>query len=153
MDDLQKLEAIMRRHAQLKTQKQLAHINWAAWNAWAYEQDEYFTWAHENAFKTQDLKARRPNANATIKYEMEEGAALYAHRALIEHELELLRHERSQHLKKLWEHQTDGKWTYSLVQIAKAYGQSPVALNTMLTGQPWFRSRLEMSGHRWREAI
>jgi len=144
----------MDRHAQLKAQKQIAHINWAAWNAWAYEQgQQYFIWASENAFGPKDLKARRHNPNAKVKYEWDEGAGLYAHRALIEHELELLRHERSQQLKKLWEHQTDGKWTYSLVQIANAYGQNPVALNTMLTGQPWFRSRLEMSGHRWREAI
>lgn len=143
----------MARHAVLKSEKQAAHINWAAWNAWASEQDWYINWAADNGFKASDLKSKRRNPQAKIIYDETEGAALYQLRHLLEHELEMLRLERSKILERLWKHETEGKWTYSLVQIADAYGYPPGAVNKMMSGQPWFIPRLEMSGHRWREAI
>lgn len=149
MNDLELLRQKMHRYQVVKTEKQIAHLNWAAWNAWASEQEWYIAWAYEQALKMSDLKAKRKNPNANIRYEMEEGASFYQLRHLLLHELDGLRLQRSHILKRLWFHTTNGQWTYSIKQIADAYGQNTNALNALITSYDWFVPRVEMSGHRF----
>lgn len=146
--NLEYLQQLMRQYHLLVKEKRILHKKWVEWNGWARNEGWYFDWAAENGLSPSDLKAA--SSKHAGPYDREDGYPLFKARNQVEYELNLLRVDRSETLRRLYNDRTGNNWTYSLDQIAKAYGQNKSATNFMLSTQPWFVPRMELEGHRWK---
>ncbi len=149
MDDkLKKLTALKKRLDVTLKNYQRNHALWAKWLHNAKKDVERFDeWAFQQAMKQSELKAN-PNdvAKAYIdiepNYSFTMGAIYWSERHTYHAELDQLRMARSQLLNELWVEQDDeGKWVYSLADIAKAYGVTENNMYQRLKVNEWFYAR------------
>jgi len=123
------------------------HALWAKWLHFARKQDWYDNWAYEQAMRQSDLKADHRDIskrfrNVEPEYKQTFGAIYWSERHSFHAELDQLRMARGKLLHDLWTEKTeDGKWKYSLSQIARAYGNTDDAMYKKLKVNEWFYPR------------
>lgn len=123
-----------------------AHQRWSTWHHWAINQPWYNMWSINNAFGPKDLKAKTYYPDTKVILEEQEGAMLWHHRHLAYHEKDQAALKESEILKELWFHTTNGFFTYSLEEIAEAYGRTPGFTHRHLYELDWFIPRRELEG-------
>jgi len=118
------------------------------WNWWARQQTEYYQWAYEQAYTPKDLKAYADLGEPVI-YEWDEGAAYYAHRRLIYHDLEILWHKESELLQYLWQKtDTRKRYVYNLDVIAAAHESTENYMYKRMRKFDWFKKRNDIPGKK-----
>ncbi len=118
------------------------------WNGWAKKQPEYFVWASENAFTPDDLRYSL-DLGEPVDLDWESGAAYFAHLHLIKRDLKLLGEQEEKLLKYLWETLSEnGRYKYSLVEIADAHESTDNYLYKHLRDFSWFKPRNHLPGKK-----
>jgi|JI10StandDraft_1071094.scaffolds.fasta_scaffold710757_2 hypothetical protein len=147
-DLLGQLTKIRQRLDKTLSNYQRNHALWAKWLHWAKKDTLQFdSWAYEQAMKQSELKAdprdiAKAYRDIEPKYSFLMGAIYWSERHSFHAELEQLRLQRGKLLHRLWTEQDEnGKWKYSLAQIAKAYGNTDDAMYKKLKLNEWFVAR------------
>lgn len=147
-DDLTRLTEVVQERKATKGQYQIVHKKWSTWNHWASNQDGYIEWAYENAFKQSDLKAKR-DFGIDVPKDWDEGKALWMLRHMLYERNAQLTLEESNLLRFMWKTlDEDGKYRYTLEQIAEAYGTSQNYMFKHLHQFSWYKPRNDMPGSK-----
>lgn len=153
MDELEELRLISRQLRAKRKERQRMRAKCSQWNFWARNQPEYYQWAYEQALTPADLKVAEDLGEPVI-LDWEEGAAYYAHRHLIYRDLELLWVQEERLLKYLWNKVgKNGRYVYSLTDIANAHESTENYIYKHLRDFDWFKPRNKLPGKKTHNRI
>lgn len=159
--DLQKLEELFDEYRLVSSIHKVVNLKWYTWNYQAEKMTrKYQEWKKEHGLDDIDVRAKKDMTREllalgvdpkTFAFKWEDGIVLWSFRSLKWRELEQLRLQRSQLLRKIVyeRNEDDTDWKYTGEELAKAAGYSSASgLWRMLAKQDWFEYRRNYPAQR-----